>query len=785
MSASGLAWGSPDWTAVALGLGAIAAIALVWSYARSSASPAIKLTGGVLKGLGFAALILALVEPLLTGHRPRSGANAFAVVVDNSQSLGIRDDQSAETRGDRTRNQLGEKLAWRTRLAQDFDVRRYTFDTHLRAVEGFDTMTFDGPGSAMHGSLAALGHRFKGLPLAGVLLFTDGNATDLEAADPALLPPIYPVAPPAGGHSRDVSVHDVSVSQTNFEAAPVVVQAEVDAVGFDGKTIIAVVLDRSGREVARQQARATGDGHPLGFRFQFRPDSSGVSFYTVKAFEASAEKPDKSVDIAATGEQTAANNTRLLDVDQGSGPFRVLYVGGRPAWEFKFLRRALDGDEQLDLVGLLRIARRQPKFDFQASGSRTTSPLFDGFDSADPENVERADQPVLIRLNVADESELRDGFPKTAAELYGFHAVILDDVESSFFTQDQLSMLREFVGRRGGGLLMLGGPESFADGAFDRTPVGEILPVYLTRQAGPEASEGEFRLALTREGWLQPWVRIRKTEEEESRRLAEMPAFRTLSPSGAIKPGASVLAQVTNADGENAPALVAQPFGKGRVAAQLIGDLWRWGLRRKDPAESDLDRAWRQTVRWLVADVPGRVDATIRARAGAGDPAVEVLATVRDEEYRPLDNAKVTLELTLPDNSKLTLDAPADGREAGTYAATFVPRLPGPYHVRVLGTAPDGSEVGSDEVGWASQPAADEFSRLQPDREALEALAKRTGGEIVDSNRLDAFVASLPSRSAPITEPWTAPLWHSPWYLAAALGLLAAEWGLRRRNGLA
>jgi uncharacterized membrane protein len=784
MSASGMAWGSPEWAAVALGLGGVAALATLWSYARTPAPAAIKLVGASLKGLGLAALLLSLVEPLLTGNRPRRGANAFAVVADNSQSLAVRDVGSAETRGDWLRDRLQAEGPWRTRLAQDFDVRNYAFDSHLRAVEVFDGLAFDGQGTALNGSLAALGRRFKGLPLAGILLFTDGNATDPEGVDLEGLPPVYPVLPPSRGGARDVGVGQVSVSQTNFEAAPVVVQAEVHAIGFDGRTIFAVVLDQSGREVARQQAKATGDGRPLGFRFQFRPDRKGVSFFTVKAFDASAEGPDKTVDVVASGEQTAANNARLLVVDQGAGPYRVLYVGGRPAWEFKFLRRALDGDEQLDLVGLLRIAKRQPKFDFQAAGRRTTSPLFDGFDAADPEAVERADQPVLVRLNVADEAELRDGFPKTAEELYGFHAVVLDDVEAGFFTQDQLALLRDFVGRRGGGLLMLGGPETFADGKYDRTPVGEILPVYLNRPTAV-ASDGEFRLVLTREGWLQPWVRTRKTEDEERRRLAEMPAFRTLSPAGAIKPGASVLAEVADVLGKSAPALVAQPFGKGRVAALMIGDLWRWGLRRKDPAESDLDRSWRQTVRWLVADVPGRVDATIRPKAGAGDPAVEVVAKVRDAEYRPLDNAKVTLKVTLPDGSDLALDAPPDGREAGSYAATYVPRAPGPYRIRVEATAPDGSAVGFDEVGWAAQPAADEFARLEPDRAALEALAARTGGEVVDGGRLDAFVASLSSRDAPITEPWTAPLWHSPWYFAAALALLAAEWGLRRVNGLA
>ena len=126
---------------------------------------------------------------------------------------------------------------------------------------------------------------------------------------------------------------------------------------------------------------------------------------------------------------------------------------------------------------------------------------------------------------------------------------------------------------------------------------------------------------LTREGWLQPWVRTRKTEEEEKERLAAMASFHTLSRVDNIKPGAVVLSEVRDPDGKTAPALVAQQFGKGHVAALLIGDLWRWGIRRDDPAESDLDRSWRQTVRWLVGDVPSRVEVTLRPKADAAATA--------------------------------------------------------------------------------------------------------------------------------------------------------------------
>jgi hypothetical protein len=242
---------------------------------------------------------------------------------------------------------------------------------------------------------------------------------------------------------------------------------------------------------------------------------------------------------------------------------------------------------------------------------------------------------------------------------------------------------------------------------------------------------------------------------------------------------------VTDPSGEAAPALVAQQFGKGHVAALLIGDLWRWGLRRENPLESDLDRSWRQTVRWLVGDVPGRVEVAVRPKAEATSPAVELTVRLRDAEYRPLDNAKVALRITLPGKDELTLDAEPDGREAGTYAATYVIRQPGAYRVVATATAPDGSTIGDREAGWAAQPAADEFARLEPDREYLKTIASKTRGEVVNGDRLASFVTSLSSRNAPITEPWTSPLWHQPLYFLIAIACLTAEWGLRRVNGLA
>jgi hypothetical protein len=71
------------------------------------------------------------------------------------------------------------------------------------------------------------------------------------------------------------------------------------------------------------------------------------------------------------------------------------------------------------------------------------------------------------------------------------------------------------------------------------------------------------RLDLTREGWLQPWARLRDNEADEKQRIAAMTPFQVLNRTREVKPGASVIASATDADGTSFPALVVQRLDTG------------------------------------------------------------------------------------------------------------------------------------------------------------------------------------------------------------------------------
>ena len=773
--------GARDWLPVAGGCAFALVLATLLRNRFDRASSGLMSLATILKISAILLLSFCLAEPLFRGVRPRSGANAFVILTDDSQSMTVK--SGSKIRSEGLKQILKEENPWRSRLQQDFDVRHYRFDEQLRHVDDPTTLAYSGIGSGLFSALETLHQRFQARPIAGALLFTDGNATDLPTAKDYGFP-IYPVVDQDSDEMQDIRIRQMNVSQTNFETSPVSVKAVIDAHGLAKQGITAQIVDVHDRVIEEQQAKLDSSGNTE-IQFRFRPEEPGVSFHRLEV-----SGTDGATDAA---ELTQANNRRWMTTDRGGGPYRILYVAGRPNWEFKYLRRALDEDDEIELRGLLRIAKKQPKFSFQdRSGLTDRNQLFEGFEDKDEEDMESYDQTVFIRLGVDNDAELADGFPKDADSLFGYHAIILDDVEARFFSAGQMLLIRRFVNQRGGGLMMLGGTESFGGGGYEKTPLGEALPVYAKRsdallESIQESLEEEgtgISWNLTREGWLQDWTRLRPSEAAERKRFGELVGLRVVNPVSGMKPGASIMAVLQTADTDPVPALITHRFGKGRSAALLAGDLWRWGLHAKDPKQQDLQQFWRQLVRWLVAEVPMRVSVTTEpSKSSPGSRTI--LVNIKDEEYLPHDNAEVKVTVTTPADENVELVAEPSDQEAGVYQVDFFPRVDGPYRVAVRVETSDGVDLPSKSTGWTTQRAAFEFQQLSTNRQVLEDIAKNSGGEVIRVDQLDELVASLPSRQVPVTESWTYPIWHQPWVLLTALACLCGEWGLRRWRGLA
>ncbi|MFV1994670.1 MAG: hypothetical protein ACC661_04475, partial [Verrucomicrobiales bacterium] len=323
----------------------------------------------------------------------------------------------------------------------------------------------------------------------------------------------------------------------------------------------------------------------------------------------------------------------------------------------------------------------------------------------------------------------------------------------------------------------------FRGGGYENTPLARVLPVYLDR-VGSAGFSGGWRWELTREGWLEPWLRLRDAELEEGDRLESMPDFLVHNRIRAIKPGASVLAQLRDAGGNSSPAVVAHRYGEGRAMVLLVGDLWRWGMRGPTH-HADLDRAWRQTLRWLLADVPEAVELRVEQSHKGGGRLVDLEVRVRDESFFPEDDAIVSLVVTDAVGGRTELDAEPSLEVGGLFTARYSATAQGIHRVRTEVRDEAGASLGGAESGWALDMGPREFRKLEPDGNLMNELARISGGEVVNVGDLPALARSLPERGAPAMEMRSRPLWHSPWFLLAVLLFFGVEWVLRRKWVLA
>ncbi|MDM4014256.1 hypothetical protein [Roseiconus lacunae] len=780
--------GSPKWVFPAIVGGTLLTFLVLFNYAKTNRRDSLAVVGVILKLTAIALLAVCLLEPMRRDQRPRPRANLLPVVVDTSQSMGLKIGRESQSWRDRIDENFAGNAPLFADLSQSFETRIYGFDKRLSSAGEVADLRRDGKATHLLKNLEELNQRLQGRPVAGVLLLSDGNglADGIDYDDlPELDFPVYPVVPEKLSGLNDLRITGTSIRQTNFEVSPITltVQFAIDGV-LTGDVIVRLTDSQDNIIVEEQTLSLKADESSYYTSFQFRPDQVGLRFYRVDVFrttDQSAFESSESLMEANSSETTLINNTKLVTVDRRSGPYRVLYLAGRPNWEFKFLRRAVDEDAEVELTGLLRMANKEPKFSFRDQAVSGTNPLFQGLGDDAEETAEQYDEPVLVPIGVKQADELASGFPKTEDQLFYFDAMIVDDVEPEFFSQDQLKLIRRFVSLRGGGLMFLGGQEMWAGRAFDDSVLGDLSPVYVASRTmdGPSNQS----LGLTREGMLEPWMRLRSTVSEENKRLRSMTHFTSVNEVGSLKPGAYRLATVTDSVGKERTAVAVQRFGRGKVGALLIADYWRWAMNAEPGQADDSYQSWRQMVRWLVGDVPRRTEIVTRDDPETGAVILEIESF--DEAYAPLENGDVKLTVRQPNGAVVPLSVQPVPERPGVVRTSFFDDSAGAYVANAEVRSADGEVVGTPSSGWTRQIAGREFDHIGFNRGLMEKIAQKSGGKLIDESNLDRFAQQLNSEKVPVMETWVYPIWHRGWVLSLALGCLCAEWGLRRYRGLA
>ena len=507
-----------------------------------------------------ALILLLLWQPAMSVAALSSQQNIIAIVIDNSRSMATAD-SDGRTRESAAINLLENDLV--REIQKRFQVRIYKLASSITQINSVHDLQAQDPATNINNGLKRLAEDTTDLPIGAVLLLSDGAQNSAELSESGVAPdtlqelrnrrlPVHTI-----GFGKEQLAHDVELENISVPPAAVINSRLSAALsftqhGFVGQTARISAKD-GGKTLSSREIKLSPDGVIQTEVLYFSAGTPGARDLTF------AVEP-------LTGEENLKNNTMTRSVLVNNTKRRVLYVEGEPRWEFKFIRRAEEDDPTIQLVSMLRTSENK-----------------------------------IYRQGINDPAELADGFPTRPEDLFGYSGIIIGSVDADYFSPLQRELLREYVDRRGGGLLFLGGRQSLGDGGWGTSSINELLPTFL-----PTGHNSFHRNAatvqLTTAGADSPITRLLDDPAKNVERWKKLTYLADYQDTGSPKPGATVLAEM-KAGKRSLPLLVTQNYGHGRTAILATGGTWRWQMSEMlgDPSH---DLFWQQLIRWLIADSP-------------------------------------------------------------------------------------------------------------------------------------------------------------------------------------
>ena len=706
-----------------------------------------------LRSLVLILLLFCLLRPIMTIIQVSPQESYLAVVIDDSQSMSIQDLEGSQSRQQAVKQMLFDNGVI-DELADTFQIRLFSFDKQAQRINDLDVLQGQGTSSSLGEALNFVGDQLSGLPLAGIVLLSDG--ADNMDGDPlasarefgAAQVPIFSVGVGQTSIPQDIGIVDVSAAKTVLEGSVFTVQVALLHEGYEGQEIELSINDGDIKVVSEKVILGAA-GVTRRFDLELKPERAELIVY------------DLNVELM-DDEIISANNSYSFLVDNSEKQsLDVLYVEGHPRNEYKFIRRAVETDKSIRLATYLQTG---------------------------PEKY--------YRQGIESATELSGGFPNTKQELFQYEALILGDISKNFFTNDQLQMIEDFVAERGGGFLMSG----MADEDYVDTPIADILPITLVEEnflpphlrggtrRGDHPTGETFYPRLTNSGEYSPLLRLSGDDAENLALWQQLPALQGTYVTGRAKPGASVLLEhpLLQFQNQALPIIASQRFGRGRAMTITTSSTWRWQMMLPSADESH-ETLWRQMIRWLAVSAPERITIAFdREFYNVGDE-VNVSVAILDQDYQPDNDGILWMQTTNPLDQVSDTPMEWDITEDGVYRSSFIVEDEGVYNllIDVASAASDASKDSSEKrAAFVVTPSLREYTLAGLDSNLLERIALASGGKYYAIQDTASLVNDIEFTPNAYSEEIQIDLWDSPWLLLLIISLLCADWITRRVKGL-
>jgi len=488
----------------------------------------------VLAGMGWCILQPALKDVHIQLVKPR-----FLVALDTSKSMSLSASSDIPTRWATAQDVL--KQSWVQHVGAECDVEIYPFSSDIKkglSLSEVSNLQPDGTDSRIREALNQLQERSAGLPVAGLLLLSDGIDTVELMDDWATKErpfPIYSVRlEPTGGWEMepDLRIESVDTSRRVTVGWKSEMKVKVSGQGSKG-TPVNVQVYENNNLLTEKQTQIPNEGGEREVVFELERPKVGAFNYRVLVQPLS-------------GEKNTQDNERLLDVEVIDARNRLLYVEGVPRWEYKYLRRVLLSNKQV-----------------------TPLIFFTG-----PDGKPRAGTPM-------------EGFTPEMLpdQLKSLKIVMLGNVDMEELGSQRAANLLKFV-EDGGSLVFLGGTKAWSSGGLLKGELAKAMPVRAS-QLTPLEGQKPFPVKLSSEASAHPAF------AGDPQLWQNIPPVLSVFRGGELSLGSETLVTAQTPQGDS-PVVVTQRFGQGKVTAILTDSLWRWQLDPEAGKNQPYDRFWTQ-----------------------------------------------------------------------------------------------------------------------------------------------------------------------------------------------
>lgn len=629
-------------------------------------------------------------------------------------------------------------------LSESLDLSYHSFgqsqnlisDSALVSVKDLVGLKATESSTSIAASLEAVANS-GGIPPAGIILLSDGIDNASSQRSEAVLQdlgargiPVFPV--PVGlSDPDDVSIRKIVMQEVAFSGDRVPVQVHLKSEGYERRTARLSVL-LNDRRVSSRVVRFDG-----GLQFE------EIDF-RVDVYEKGAARID--VMIEPFDDEVSVENNRVAQsIRVVNEKVNVLYIEGNARWEFRYLRAIL---------------KRDPRINATFIGSNAGPEVARN----SPEHIER--------------------FPGSREEAFSYDLVILGDVDSSFFTGEELALLEELIRDRGASLLMLCGP-MHSPSSYKDTPVETMLPVRFDSDEKWERVSESVYPVLTPEGRSSLVMTLENEEELNDRIWGRMAPMDQLPPLLSAKPGATVLAVLSDSTSrdQSYPLVAWQRYGTGKCMSIASDRLWRLRYKAGDKYHW---RLWSQSIQFMTLSRLMGEHKRVRLETDRSfypvDGQCRLYAHVLDDNFDPIVQPIFRVSVTGLDGKQVKelVSLRPDRSQAGLYEGYFTPAEAGRYR---LEANEDDREVSSStefQVSDIRQELLD--TDMRPDH--LQRIAELTGGAVIGIRELPQLTSLIKSDPIEITLLSERPLWDNGIVALLLVGLLGFEWFLRRKHDL-